>query len=1315
MTEILRVHAFLEHSFPKDEELFPKSLKDVLIHQHVHIPYHSIPVYRDGMTGELMNPDINFKRSCSTVTYPSAPNENKVESSLMKSIEEISRQSLSSVKKGFPFQNCIYSSSDDSSANLMSVHNILSRAMEKATDSVFHKWCYPKGYFTDCTAQLDETGSFSLPKTQKVTLLKRRVRASRPRQSYAVKEDTVTRLPPLKTIVPNPALDWEFEPDTFQKRAILCLENNQTVFVAAHTSSGKTAIAEYACAICLRRGSRVIYTSPVKALSNQKFYDFRKKFNGNVGLVTGDIKLAPEAPLLIMTTEVLHNMLCSSSEMIKDLEIVVLDEVHYINDPERGYVWEQIMIMLPKHVLLVMLSASVPNHLELAEWLGQIRGCEIHVIATETRPVPLEHFLYTGKSESATGDLMHRIVSQTNDFDTVGYSRAVASYSNQKMLSVPFRNSNKTEFLNELNKNMWLGLIRVLKESDLMPVIAFGFSRKALETLAKNVLTVDLLDFDEKERVNQLLKTLVNDRLRKCDRRLASVQFIRELASKGLAFHHAGLMPLLKETVEMLFQRGLVKILFATETFSMGVNMPARSVVFTSLSKFDGQTVRPLTSTEYTQMAGRAGRRGLDTKGNVIILVGSLQKVLRSNTGLPSEYTLMSIILGKQTNLVSKFKITYPMILQLHRLPGFTPEEVMRRSFMEAASHRKQMEHQQSLSLLNKKLNETTVFSVSSESQGDDLILQVKCPHDGIACCKSVVDYHKKCLKYYELYRCILNNLLDDNQLKTLICPGRLIFIQLPLSTLQSQSDTFIYSEEEVYWLVPAILVDSSFYMKDKGKVCDLITWTLPVNLPDAPPSYISEDETQQVNQQSTPDIYESKDQIEENLLRREEPNYWSKTPIPPQLLPLFIPSSLEDAYSCLTLKCNVPVHLVVRFCDQVVKSDFGSNENSKFTSNMDISHRFTKAMELHKQIMNTTLKTDKSAINNSDPRLVLLNQVNTTLFNSVNSPNLKLSSPKSTISGILRSMPKHLDFDQVVNDYGNKGENTSILDEYAALSDELTTSLSNLVYAQNQSLYDCPNLSAHLYLAHRTFRRRQTVEKIKKSLADFKLTLDREYTGRLNILKELKFINSTADSCVLSLKGLVACELTKREVIITELLFDGLFDDLLAPQIAAVLSAFVNEMRQSTLTSQLSHDYLHNLLREIHSDNWDSKSDLNYIPNHLIPVFKKILNFVYKLEIMQRQHQLAESYSDTRLDLCPVTAVYKWANGHSLYAATSKCDLPEGLLIKILLQLDELIRHICGVCRQIGNHDLCLKMEEAKSLIYRDIVCAPSLYVTEK
>ncbi|CAH8634195.1 unnamed protein product [Schistosoma margrebowiei] len=228
-------------------------------------------------------------------------------------------------------------------------------------------------------------------------------------------EDTATPLPTLTKLIQNPALNWDFELDTFQKRAILCLENNKTVFVSAHTSSGKTVIAEYACAICLRRGSRVIYTSPVKALSNQKFHDFRERFGENVGLITGDIKLAQEASLLVMTTEILYNMLCNASEIIKNLEIVILDEVHYINNPDRGYVWEQIMIMLPKHILLVMLSATVPNNYEIADWLGRVRGCEIHVIATDKRPVPLEHYLYTGMTEQHTSHL-HLIVDKDGHF-----------------------------------------------------------------------------------------------------------------------------------------------------------------------------------------------------------------------------------------------------------------------------------------------------------------------------------------------------------------------------------------------------------------------------------------------------------------------------------------------------------------------------------------------------------------------------------------------------------------------------------------------------------------------------------------------------------------------------------------------------------------------------------------------------------------------------------------------------------------------------------------------------------------------------------
>ncbi|CAH8461445.1 unnamed protein product [Dicrocoelium dendriticum] len=236
----------------------------------------------------------------------------------------------------------------------------------------------------------------------------------------SLQEEVSQQLPSLTKLVKNPAYTWPFELDTFQKQAILCLERNQSVFVAAHTSAGKTVVAEYASAMCRRRGSRVIYTSPIKALSNQKFHDFRRTFGNDVGLLTGDIKLAADSSMLVMTTEILYNMLCSSAEAIRDLEVVIMDEVHYLNDAARGHVWEQIMIMLPKHVLLVMLSATVPNTMEFADWLGRIRGSEIHVVTTDKRPVPLEHYLFTGLDGQGGEMDLHLVVDQHGRFSLPG-------------------------------------------------------------------------------------------------------------------------------------------------------------------------------------------------------------------------------------------------------------------------------------------------------------------------------------------------------------------------------------------------------------------------------------------------------------------------------------------------------------------------------------------------------------------------------------------------------------------------------------------------------------------------------------------------------------------------------------------------------------------------------------------------------------------------------------------------------------------------------------------------------------------------------
>ncbi|VDD84561.1 unnamed protein product [Mesocestoides corti] len=221
-------------------------------------------------------------------------------------------------------------------------------------------------------------------------------------------------MPTLAELIPHPALNWPFELDTFQKQAIRCLERKQSVLVAAHTSAGKTVVAEYACAMCKRHGSRAIYTSPIKALSNQKFRDFRKTFGDDVGLVTGDISVSVNSRILIMTTEILLNMVRNAS--IDDIEAVIMDEVHYLGDKERGHVWEQLLLMLPQRVTLVLLSATLPNIIEFAGWLGRARGgIEIHVCQTLKRPVPLQHYIYTGRDRRTRNNL-YLVVNKEGKF-----------------------------------------------------------------------------------------------------------------------------------------------------------------------------------------------------------------------------------------------------------------------------------------------------------------------------------------------------------------------------------------------------------------------------------------------------------------------------------------------------------------------------------------------------------------------------------------------------------------------------------------------------------------------------------------------------------------------------------------------------------------------------------------------------------------------------------------------------------------------------------------------------------------------------------
>lgn len=506
--------------------------------------------------------------------------------------------------------------------------------------------------------------------------------------------DDVIDVSDFAQLVPEPAIEYPFNLDTFQKRAVYRLERDENVFVAAHTSAGKTVVAEYAIALAMHRKTKVIYTSPIKTLSNQKFRDFTERFTtlgfgegddrhfGNVGIITGDISINPEADCLIMTTEILRSMLYKGADVIRDLSHVIFDECHWLNNPERGVVWEEAIIMLPRSVTIVMLSATVPNAMEFAKWVGTTKEKPVFVVHTPKRPVPLSHQLFV------KGEVFKLFDSSQNRFLDANYRRAAAHYK---------ENTKNSVRQGVGRHHSWMQMVKYLRKQSLDPAILFCFSKKKCDEAAEQLGAQDLTSgASDKSHIHQFYQNAIS-RLSIDDRNVPQITRHREMLKRGIGVHHAGLLPIIKEITEVLFQSGYVRILFATETFAMGVNMPARTVVFTAIHKFDSQSFRLLEPGEYVQMAGRAGRRGLDDVGTVLLYP--------STADFPVESDVKSVLVGTPKPLRSQFRLTYNMILNLLRIEELRVEDVMARSFSEAPAQRNSKGLKQALEKGSKKLN----------------------------------------------------------------------------------------------------------------------------------------------------------------------------------------------------------------------------------------------------------------------------------------------------------------------------------------------------------------------------------------------------------------------------------------------------------------------------------------------------------------------------------------------------------------------------------------------------------------------------------
>ena len=452
--------------------------------------------------------------------------------------------------------------------------------------------------------------------------------------------------------------------DIFQNEAIQAINTDQSVIVTAPTGAGKTLIAEYAVEKCLQTNKRIIYTAPIKALSNQKYRDFQAEYGDKIGIVTGDIVLNPYAQVLLMTTEIFRNTIFDDIVRLQDVSYVVFDEIHYINDIERGTVWEESIIFAPQHIRFVCLSATIPNIHSFADWMQSVRDIDIKVVEELERPVPLQHNIFfqgfgIGKVEHLQ-DLKFVTKRQQRQLEKMRWS----DYEPPKQNTNNNSKSKRTEIPKEIIKTE---LIPFLYKKKQLPCLYFCFSRKFCEANALHFASYEHLNLLDPEKQKQILALFdaLCTQFDITDENI--IPKFRTLIACGIAYHHAGMLPTLKEVVERLFTSGLIQLLFTTETFAVGINMPACTVVFDSLEKFDCVSFRYLQAREYHQMAGRAGRRGIDPVGYVYAKI---------DPRYATQGDVRKAVSDKVEPINSQFNLSYSSILNLYEKYGDNIYEV---------------------------------------------------------------------------------------------------------------------------------------------------------------------------------------------------------------------------------------------------------------------------------------------------------------------------------------------------------------------------------------------------------------------------------------------------------------------------------------------------------------------------------------------------------------------------------------------------------------------------------------------------------------
>ena len=908
--------------------------------------------------------------------------------------------------------------------------------------------------------------------------------------------------------------------------------------------------------------------SPIKALSNQKYRDLSQEFGEeNVGLMTGDITINPDAASLVMTTEILRQMLYRGSEVMREVAWVIYDEVHYMRDKERGVVWEESIILLPHSVRYVFLSATIPNAEQFADWICKIHRQPCHVVYTNYRPVPLQHYIFP-----VGGNGLHLVVDEKGKFRESNFQRAMATLQSgtegaQAEAILNSGNGKKGGRKRKSSSNPHSDLQKIVKlvmDRGLNPVIVFSFSKKDCEKYALTLYREDFNPDQTEKDLVQMVYTNAIESLSEDDKKLPQVEALLPLLKRGIGIHHGGLLPILKEIVEILFSEGLIKCLFATETFAIGINMPAKTVVFTNCRKWDGVDFRWVTSGEYIQMSGRAGRRGKDDRGIVIQMLDEKME----------PEVCKGILYGDPDPLNSSYRISYNMLLNMLRVEDVDPEYLIRASFH-------QFQQESDAPAIEAEANRLESESHEISIEGENLTNE-----------------------YYQM----------DNQLRN--SRKRISrLIQKPEYIVQFLASgrllNIVKDEENFGWgaLISFKKKQGTGTAGQAGKQAEQSEgqmYTLEVLLKCVVREFDDEDENAA------------------NKLMAAQTSWRGAT----QNCRAFVDGDDESKSEMRAFSCNLNHIQNISQVRLYMPPDISSsktNRQSVLKSLKEVARRFSKGHPFLDPIKDMKMnKTDASTVTTLNERITELSK----RLEAHNLNNVTVAERNERLKAFRKK---------------------SLLQE------------------------QCKVL-------RRTARSAQTMV-MKDDLKRMK-----------KVLRHLEHVDANG---VIQTKGRTACEVnTSDELVVVEMMFSGIFNDLNVEQSVALLSCMTFDDRLK------DENDLDDILKGLKS----------YLTNPFLK-FKEIARAVAKASIACKIEIDEDEYVN-KFNPGLMEAVYAWCKGVKFIEVQKLTETYEGTTIRALRRLEELVRQLSSASKAIGNHELQTKFEKGSELLKRDIVFCSSLYL---